>query len=869
MKAGSKAGFIDLFWPSVCMVEHKSRGKDLDRAFVQALDYFPGLPPEQLPRYVIVSDFARIRLYDLDENTREEFTLEQLPDKTHLFGFISGYVQRKFRDEDPANVKAAELMGHLHDALKESGYTGHQLEVFLVRILFCLFSDDSGIFPRDQFVTFIDTKTREDGLDVGAQISLLFQILNTPEDKRHSNLDDELKSFPYVNGDLFSEPLPIPTFDSKTRDALLKCAYFDWTNVSPAVFGAMFQSVMDPVKRRNIGAHYTSERNILKVISGLFLDALTDEFDKAKNNEAKLRALHSRMSDMRFFDPACGCGNFLVVTYKELRLLEVEILKRLEAIGNKGRRGVQSIDVANLSRLSVHAMHGIEIEEFPARIAEVALWLIDHQMNVELAEAFGGYFVRLPLSDGPMIHNTDALELDWKSAVIDTDADAEWFILGNPPFIGSKMMTELQRTQIKKLFGKMTGAGVLDFDTGWYQKAAALVDGTRMTCAFVSTNSISQGEQVGVLWKYLTQKFGVKIHFAHRTFRWSNEGKGVAAVHCVVIGFGCFDVDKKHLFDYENIKGDPVRQDVSSINGYLTSGEQVLILTRPLPLSDVPAMMFGNMPLDGGHLLLSPEERAELLEVEPNAEPYIKKCIGALEFINSVDRYCLWMKGIAPSELRKMPIVMKRVEEVKQFRLASIAPSTREHADRPWEFRDTRHPDHNYLVCPRVSSENRFYIPIGFVGDDIVTSDSNLMIHDATEYHFGVLSSAMHMAWVRQVCGRLKSDYRYSKDLVYNNYPWPANATESMKEAVVEKAKAVLAVRSSYQGQSLADLYHQTTMPADLRKAHQTLDKAVDVCYRKEPFKNERERVEYLFELYRKLTQGFGVETKKQISLRK
>lgn len=863
MKAGSKAGFIDLFWPGVCMVEHKSRGRDLDRAFDQALEYFPGLPPEQLPRYVIVSDFARIRLYDLDESSQEEFTLEELPVKTHLFGFISGYVTRKFRDEDPANVKAAELMGRLHDALEDSGYTGHQLEVFLVRVLFCLFADDAGIFPRDQFVAFIDSKTREDGLDVGAQITLLFQILNTPEEKRHSNLDDELKSFPYVNGDLFSDPLPIPTFDSTTREALLKCAYFDWTNVSPAVFGAMFQSVMDPVKRRNIGAHYTSERNILKVISGLFLDALTDEYNKSKNSETKLRALHTRMSEMRFLDPACGCGNFLVVTYKELRLLEIQILKRLEEIGNKGRRGVQSIDVANLSRLSVHAMHGIEIEEFPARIAEVALWLMDHQMNVEMAEAFGGYFVRLPLTYGPTIRNTDALELDWKSAVIDTDADAEWFILGNPPFIGSKMMTEQQRTQIKKLFANATGSGVLDYVTGWYQKASALINGTRITCAFVSTNSISQGEQVGILWKYLTQKFGVKIHFAHRTFRWSNEGRGVAAVHCVVIGFGCFDVDKKYLFDYEKIDGDPLRQEVPNINGYLTAGDQIFILSRPKPISNVPAMMFGNMPLDGGHLLLSPEERDELVKAEPGAEKYIKKCIGAWEFINSVDRFCLWLVGIAPSELRKMPAVMKRVEEVKLFRLASKAPSTREHADRPWEFRDTRHPNHSYLVFPRVSSENRVYIPIGFVGGETVTSDSNLMIHGATEFHYGVLSSCMHMAWVRQVCGRLKSDYRYSKDLVYNNYPWPADVSDTMKQTVIDKANAVLEVRLSHKGQSLADLYHPTTMPADLRKAHQALDKALDLCYRKEPFKSERERVEYLFELYRKLTEGWGVKPAK------
>ncbi|MFM8438046.1 MAG: type IIL restriction-modification enzyme MmeI, partial [Candidatus Kapaibacterium sp.] len=435
-KAGDKSGFIDLFWPGLLIVEHKSAGKDLGRAFTQAIDYFPGLKDHELPRYVMVSDFRRIRLHDLVERTDVEILLSDLPERIDMFGFISGYVPRVFRDEDPVNVRAAELMGRLHDAIKATGYVGHHLEVFLTRLLFCLFGDDTGIFRRDAFVGFLETKTREDGLDVGSQLSYLFQILNTPEAKRPTNLDDELKAFPYVNGQLFAETLPMPHFDAGMRARLLECANFDWTYVSPAVFGAMFQGVMNDVERRNLGAHYTSEKNILKVTSGLFLDEIEAELKAAKNSEHRLRALHERLARMRFLDPACGCGNFLIVTYKELRRIEIAILQRLDELGSLSGRGQLVTDVSALSRLSVHSMFGIELEEFPARIAEVALWLIDHIMNVELAKAFGGYFVRLPLTDGPTILIADALETDWRTAVLDTVPDAEWFILGNPPFVG-------------------------------------------------------------------------------------------------------------------------------------------------------------------------------------------------------------------------------------------------------------------------------------------------------------------------------------------------------------------------------------------------------------------------------------------------
>ncbi|KAB2894418.1 MAG: class I SAM-dependent DNA methyltransferase [Bacteroidetes bacterium] len=856
-KAGAKAGYIDLFWPGLLIVEHKSAGKDLSKAFTQAVDYFPGLKDSELPRYVIVSDFQRIRVHDLVDNTETEIHLSELPKRIDVFGFISGYATRKFRDEDPVNVRAAELMGRLHDAIKATGYEGHELEVFLTRLLFCLFGDDTGIFNRDSFVSFLETKTREDGLDVGPQLSFLFQLLNTPPEKRPKNLDEELQAFPYVNGNLFLETLPTPNFDREMRDRLLECANFDWTYVSPAVFGAMFQGVMNAVERRNLGAHYTSEKNILKVVSGLFLDEIEAELAKARNSESRLRALHERISRMRFLDPACGCGNFLIVTYKELRRIETEILKQLDALGKLSGRGQLISDISALSRLSVHSMFGIEIEEFPARIAEVALWLIDHIMNVELASAFGAYFVRLPLTNGPTIRIGDALEVDWRTDVLNQDPDAEWFILGNPPFIGSKMMTESQRSRIKQLFGGVTGSGVMDFVTGWYVKAAQAIRGTTIRCAFVSTNSISQGEQVGILWKHLVQKYGIHIHFAHRTFRWSNEAKGVAAVHCVIVGFGCMHIPNPVLFDYATPTGDAAKVVVQSINGYLTEGEHIFITSRSTPLCNVPEMMFGNMPLDGGNLLLDPEERHELLASTPSADKYVKRCIGAWEFLNNGERYCLWLKGISPSELRSMPAVMKRVEAVKEFRLASIAPSTRDHAVRPWEFRDTRHPDSRYLIVPKVSSETRLYIPVGVADSGIVTTDLNFMIPLGEEFHFGILMSIMHMSWVRAICGRLESRYRYSKDVVYNNYPWPEPTPEQRKK-IEELAQNVLDARAHHSSSSLADLYHPTTMPMDLRKAHELLDKAVDVCYRKEPFKSERERVEHLFGMYRSLTEGFG-----------
>lgn len=851
-KLGDRRGSMDLFWKGTLLVEHKSKGQDLDKAYQQALDYFPGLKDQDLPKYVLVSDFARFRLYDLEESSQHEFTLAQLPERTHLFGFISGYTKRTYQDQDPVNIAVAEKMGELHDALLDSGYSGHELEQFLVRLIYCLFADDTGIFPKDHFRYFIEDRTREDGADTGPNIANIFQILNTPEDKRSRTLDDDQKQFPYVNGSLFAEPLPIPSFDSQMRRILLECCGFDWSKVSPAIFGSMFQSVMDKVKRRNLGAHYTSEKNILKLVRGLFLDDLYAEFEKVKNNASRLKAFHERIARLRFFDPACGCGNFLIITYREVRRLEIEVLKQLQHLSRSSQGGLF------VSSIDVDSVYGIELEEFPARIAEVALWLVDHQMNRQLSAEFGTTFWRLPLRKTANIKHGNALRMDWESFVPKPEASEETlFILGNPPFVGKANQSAEQKADMQLVCGKLDGSGVLDFVCAWYVKAAEFIQETRIKAAFVSTNSITQGEQVGALWSHLLDQH-IKIHFAHRTFKWSNEARGNAQVYCVIVGFAAFDLTErnaKRLFDYEAVTAEPMEIRANNINPYLIDADDIVIPSRKKTICDVPPISFGSMPNDGGHLLLSSEDKAELLRKEPKAGKYIRQLLGSQEFINGEDRWCLWLKDASPAELRALPEVMKRVEKVRKYRLDSTREATRKLAAVPYLFGEIRQPESEYIIIPKVSSERRRYIPIGFLEKEVIATDLGLTIANATLYHFGVLTSAMHMAWMRQVCGRLKSDYRYSNNLVYNNFPWPEAPTDKQRAKVEQCAQAVLDARAAFPDSTLADLYDPNSMPKQLLTAHQALDTAVDACYRSASFKTELERLEFLFALYRKYTE--------------
>lgn len=863
-KLNDAEGYIDLFWKATILIEMKSRGKDLDKAFKQAKDYLHNIKQNELPKYILVCDFENFRLFDLEEDKTTVFKLKDLVSNVQHFGYLLGYQKKVYKEQDPANIKAAELMGKLHDRLNEIGYTGHPLEVYLVRLLFCLFAEDTTIFNKQQFQDYIEQRTSEDGSDLAAKLQELFQVLNTPKDKRFKNLDEQLRDFPYVNGKLFAESLPTASFDTKMRLALLDCCYLDWSKISPAIFGSMFQSVMNPTERRNLGAHYTSETNILKLIKPLFLDELWQEFESIKGNKNELTRFHRKLSDLKFLDPACGCGNFLVITYRELRLLEIEVLRAI----NKSGQGF--LDVREIIWLDVDMMYGIEFEEFPARIAEVAMWLIDHQMNMQISNEFGQYFVRLPLKKAASILHGDALTIDWSGLIEPIPFEKKDplfnYILGNPPFIGSKLMKQNQRNEIVRQFENSEGCGVLDYVAGWYIKAAKYIQNKETKVAFVSTNSIVQGEQTSILWGQMLNKYNIVIHFAHRTFKWSNEAKGNAAVYCVIIGFASYESNTKRLFEYEDIKGEAHEIKVKNINPYLIDAKNTFITKRTTPLCNVPKMFKGSQPTDGGNFLFTEEEKREFLRKEPKAKKFIRPLISAHEFINGEKRFCLWLVDAEPGELKQMPNLLQRVEAVRQMRLKSPKQATVKWASKPTLFTENRQPKSDYILVPSHSSENRKYIPIGFMSKNDILNNSCLSVPNATLFHFGILTSEMHMIWLKHLCGRIKSDYRYSNEIVYTNYPWPENPNDKQTKAIETAAQKVLDVRAEFPNSSLADLYDPLTMPPALVKAHNELDKAVDLAYRPQPFISEAKRMEFLFELYEKYTADlFTAEKVKKV----
>lgn len=817
-KLNKKTGRIDCFWPGVLLIEHKSAGQDLQAAYIQATDYFIGLKDEELPRFVLVSDFANFKLYDLDSNSHVEFKLKELPKHIERFSFILGRKQQTIREQDPVNQKAVEKMGKLHDALKKDGYSGHALELLLVRILFCLFADDTGIFsPRDMMLDHLMSDTKEDGSDLGLVLGQIFETLNTPREQRQKSLSAEFDAYPYVNGKLFDEHIRLPSFNANMRQLLIECCELDWSKISPAIFGAMFQKVIEldeKDRRRQMGAHYTSEENILKLIGPLFLDELKAEFEQVKHHKNQLFEFHKKLAGLRFLDPACGCGNFLVITYRELRQLELEVLKAAEAFG------VRTSEVFKAINVDVDQFSGIEVEEFPAQIAQVAMWLIDHQMNIATGELLGEWFARIPLTKSANIRMGNALRINWEDFCPPTKLN---YILGNPPFIGKQNQTASQKEDMEFVTKGIKGAGVLDYVAGWYIKAAQYLSGSKIGAlsrdkhqftdaefsqatlsptplplageglndlfvqadkldetarknirvGFVSTNSITQGEQVGVLWSVLLAQ-GMRIHFAHRTFQWMNEAPGKAAVHCVIIGFWRNGAAKARLFEYADIKGKSHEIAANNINPYLVDAPNVVLPARRTPLCNVPEIVFGSMPNDGGFLLLDDAEKLELISKEPLAEKWIKPFLGAEEFINKQNRWCLWLVDCQPGELKAMPLVQKRVETVRETRAKSTRPTTQELAKTPTLFGEIRQPETDYLLIPRVSSERRLFVPIGFLQPHVIASDATLIVPNATLYHFGILTSTMHNAWVRQVCGRLKSDFRYSNTIVYNNFPWPS-----------------------------------------------------------------------------------------------
>ena len=854
-KLDSRRGFIDLFWPGVLIVEQKSAGGDLARAYEQAGDYVDALPENQRPRYILVSDFQTFELHDLDERETAAFPLADLHAHVEKFGFILGVQRRTFRDQDPANIKAAELMGLLHDALAASGYQGHDLERFLVRIVFCLFADDTGIFePRDIFLDFIETRTSEDGSDTGSRLAELFQVLNTPEAARQSTLDEDLARFPYVNGALFDEPLPIPFFDAAMRAALLNACRFDWSNISPAIFGALFQSVMEPAERRAQGAHYTTEQNILKVIEPLFLDDLRAEFARLKSRRDNRRRndllrFQEKLGQLRFLDPACGCGNFLIIAYRELRLLEIDILRELRA-------------VAYLSRVDVDQFYGIELGEFPARIAETALWIMDHVMNNRFSLEFGRLYRRIPLQKAPHVVHGDALEIDWSEVLPAKQCD---YVLGNPPFVGAKYQTAAQRAQVRRIAGLGGSGGTLDYVSAWLIKAGTYAKGqTRI--GFVATNSTTQGEQVGQLWPILLDRYGLEIAFAHRTFAWGSDARGKAHVHVVILGLDrrANTRDAKRLFSYPDLNGDPEETRHAALSPYLfdaggLSDPHLTVHEASGPINGLVQLLTGSQPIDDGQYIFNAGERAAFLETEPDAASLLRPFVGAREYLQGGERWILALHDAAPEVLARLPRVRERITTVRAYRQASKRKSTLKLADTPTLWQVNVVPTAPFLVIPEVSSERRDYVPIGWLEPPTIPSNLVRVLENATLADFALLTSALHMAWLRHVGGRLKSDYRYSIGLVYNTFPTPpesADPVSSTGQALSKLeplAQAVLDARAAHPGATLAELYDPDLMRPNLRRAHQALDRAVDRLYRPGGFASERERVEHLFMLYEKM----------------
>ena len=910
---GGKHGRIDGFYPGKLLIEMKSRGEDLQKAYRQATKYLPGLQEAELPQYMLISDFAHLHLYDLNAHAPPlTHTLPDFAKYIDSYLFLAGYESQAQQQQIAVDESAARLIAKLHDAMRAGGYTGTDLQRYLVRLLFCLFAEDTGIFAqRGDFARYLRQHTREDGTDLDGALQNLFDVLNRSPDQRPRTLPQALQSFPYINGSVFEGQLARCYFDSAARQTLLACAeHFDWSQISPAIFGSLFQAVIHhdeegvtgkSSKRRELGAHYTSETNILRLIGPLFLDALKAQYQDARSmggSQAKLQALLARLRGINCLDPACGCGNFLVIAYREIRRLELDAVEALQAIARRNRGVSDTLDAKEFAYIQcdVHQFHGIEIEPSAAHIATVALWLTDHQENLRASRALGGNFNRLPLVRRANIVLGNALTLDWASVLPPELCD---YVIGNPPFIGKKEKGTDQRAAFAAIMSAVHGGGVLDFVAAWYVKAARyLADAAARTgqtpgahkpaaqksrpapapyapqrdrafsvrtrCAFVSTNSITQGEQVGVLWGWMLAQ-GMKIQFAHRNFQWNNDARGVAAVHCVIIGFGTDALPGKVIFDYPDPKGDPVAIPAANINPYLRDAVDVALAKRATNISGAPTMTYGSMANDNGHLLLDEIEREELLREHIHLAPYVRPFVGGQEFINDERRWCLWLQGISPAVLKASKPLLARVDAVKKFRQSSDRAATQKLAQTPYLFGENRQPNTPYLLLPKVSSEKREYMPIGFMDPQTIANGSALVVAQADLWTFGVLQSAMHMAWMRVTCGRLENRYQYSINIVYNNFPWPdlstptgrkpANANPDKKRAAIEAAaQAVLDTRATHPGATLADLYHPLAMPPKLRKAHQHLDKAVDQAYAYTGPPDDAGRVAFLFGLYVQLS---------------
>ncbi len=849
------------------MIEQKGRNVDLLKPakqsdgqeltpFRQAKRYADELEYSRRPRWIVVCNFQEFHVHDMERPhiDPEIIRLADLPKEYHRLSFLTQETNAHLKREMELSIQAGEIVGQLYDEILKhyndpaAESSLKSLNKLCVRLVFCLYAEDAGIFARRN--QFHDYLAQFEPRFLRRALIDLFQVLDTEPGERDPYLEDELAAFPYVNGGLFAdEAIEIPQLDETVKNLLLMKASddFDWSDISPTIFGALFESTLNPDTRRSGGMHYTSIENIHKVIDPLFLNDLKNEFAEIRSlkvlgtRNRRLLAFQEKLSSLTFLDPACGSGNFLTETYLSLRQLENEVLELLNKDGHAWL-------TVNPIRVSIQQFFGIEINDFAVSVAKTALWIAESQMMKATEEIVHSELDFLPLKSYANIVEGNALQMEWESVVPQNRLN---YIMGNPPFVGARIMSAEQKADLQQIFADTPSAGNLDYVCCWYRKAVEMMRENAIRAALVSTNSITQGEQVALLWKPLFEHFHVHIDFAHRTFRWDSEASIKAHVHCVIVGFSVAENPApKRIFD-SAIGPEGMR--CSSINAYLVDAPDVFIPSRSIPLCDVPEIGIGNKPIDGGNYLFTEAEKEAFVKKEPAAAKFFRPWFGSEEFINRRSRYCLWLGECSPRELHDMPECLARVEAVRLFRLASKSPGTRKLADRPTRFHVENMPDGNYILIPEVSSERRYYVPMGFMSPDTLCSNLVKLVPDATRYHFGILTSLVHMAWMRAVCGRLETRYRYSKDIVYNNFPWP-EASDGDKEKIGVLAQAILDARALFPDCTLADLYDQTTMPPELRKAHQENDKAVMRLYGFPPNATEPEIVAKLMRRYQELT---------------
>ena len=869
LKDDKSQKYVDAFIPKLVMIEQKSRGIDLNKAYNQVSKYYERLSAADKPRYIVLSNFDELWLFDIENplNIKEyKCPLADLPKNAEWLDFLApNTAMTEIVEENPINRQATEMVAKLHQAFISDGVNADDLALFLTRLIFCFFADDTGIFGQKNLLDgLLKNEARSDGSNLNEVFTTLFDTLNTKD--RSSRLPESYAAFAYINGDLFSQSIRIPYFDENLYHLVVQCNNLDWSEISPAIFGSMFQSVLDiddtsnsDDKRREFGAHYTSEKNILKVINSLFLQDLRDEFSKCAKDKPRALKLYEKLPTLNFFDPGCGCGNFLIIAYRELRLLENQLIAQIYG----EQRGL--LDISSMCQVTVEQFYGIEIEPHAAHIARVAMWITDHQLNQATAERFGTTRPTTPIVYSPHITEGNALQIDWEDVLAANECN---FVMGNPPFIGKSNQSKEQKADMQLVAENINGYKTLDYVAGWYIKAMHYMQSVtnknhNIETAFVSTNSIVQGEQVAILWQYLLKNCEGYINFAHHTFKWTNEGKGIAAVHCIVVGYSNHERKEKTIFSYDNISGDPNSNKAKLINGYLIDAPLMFFDKSKVQVTNELPMDYGSMPNDGGYLLLSDEEYKDLIAQEPLAKKYIKPFLMGREFLNNIKRWCIWLDGVDTLELNKdlesMPLIHERIQATKQQRLGSTRPATQKLAATPHLFGERRYSNEGYIGLPRVSSENRRYIPIGFLNGE-VAGDKLYVVLGGGLYHLGVLSSSMHNAFMRLTAGRMKSDYSYSNTIVYNNFPYPFDAKDTdnktiqVKDAIGLAAQAVLDARKLYQDDSedaptLAKLYNTYMIDPypELTKAHIALDKAVDKAYGYKGKGDDASRLEFLF----------------------